>query len=434
MLGTSARRLTAGIAGLAVALGLVGLVGPVASAAEDTVLGDLSVPATGDLDSFLMLTTPALCPVDPLEEAPGRVKAFVTGSGLSSPNIVPVTNIGATEPFESGFRVQASKKLKTVFEEAGITAPSGQYVINLRCQSSNGGKVYGGFLTTIAITAGASPFSGTYAVVPPTPNGVATTTALTATPASPVKAGTPTVLKATITPASAGTVAGAVQFKDGATNLGEPVVVTDNVATAPSQTLAAGSHSLTAVFISSNTNTFLGSTSTASTFVVAGVPTISGTPAVGKSIGCSTSVGGTQTVAWLVNGTASTVKTKTVTVPASWASKSVVCRVTWAPGVVQSSAAKKVALGAKLVAKVKPKIGGTAKVGKVLTCAKGTWAPAATSYKYQWLRGTTVIKGKTTSTYKLVAADKKKTVSCKVTAVKAGYVSGLAAAPGKKIS
>ncbi|RYG57010.1 MAG: hypothetical protein EON56_03215 [Alphaproteobacteria bacterium] len=76
---------------------------------------------------------------------------------------------------------------------------------------------------------------------------------------------------------------------------------------------------------------------------------------------------------------------------------------------------------------------GTAKVGRILTCSKGTWSPAATSYKYQWFRGTTALRGKVASTYKTVAADKGKLVTCKVTALKTGYTSGLAAATARKI-
>ena len=105
---------------------------------------------------------------------------------------------------------------------------------------------------------------------------------------------------------------------------------------------------------------------------------------------------------------------------------------------------------------------GTAKVGKNLTAAKGSWSPSsvtatyqwlrdgkaikgatAAKYKlvaadagkpgtwkpkgvklsYQWLRGGKSIKGATKSTYKLVKADKKKQISVKVTGTKAGYTT-----------
>lgn len=432
MLGNFSRRFVAGFAGLAVAVGTFGLAAPSASAAE-VDLGDLIVsPTTGPSTSYLNLTTPEPCPT-----GTANFKVSLNGPGITSTadnNLNGVTSYSVATPAPSGpgVTVEAVNTLKDLFQANGVTAPAGKYVINFRCQNSNGGTIFGDFLATINVVASATAFEGTYTYVPPTSAGVATTTTLAATPASPVKAGTTTTLRATV---SASTATGTVQFKDGAANLGAPVAVTNGVATKAAVALAAGSHSLSAVFTSSNTGAFLSSTSAATTFVVAGVPVVTGTSQVGKVVGCSTSAGATQTVLWLVNGAATSVTAKTVTVPAVWASKSIACRVTFKQGAnsaVQTSAAKKVALGAKLVAKVKPKVSGTPKVGKVLTCTKGTWTPAATSYKYQWLRGTKVISSKVK--YKAVKADKGKKVTCKVTAVRPGYVSGLAAATARKVS
>ena len=72
----------------------------------------------------------------------------------------------------------------------------------------------------------------------------ATSTTLTATPTSPQPSGTQVTLKATVSPAKAGTV----QFLDGTADLGSPVTVsggTASLATTP----AAGSHSFSAVFV-----------------------------------------------------------------------------------------------------------------------------------------------------------------------------------------
>ncbi|MGH3815033.1 MAG: Ig-like domain-containing protein [Pseudonocardiaceae bacterium] len=95
----------------------------------------------------------------------------------------------------------------------------------------------------------------------------ATSTALTTSPASPVAQGTEVTLTATITPATA---AGTVQFKDGTTNLGDPVAVSNGTASGSTSALAAGSRSLTAVFTPSNPTTFGPSTSPMVTFVVTG--------------------------------------------------------------------------------------------------------------------------------------------------------------------
>lgn len=100
----------------------------------------------------------------------------------------------------------------------------------------------------------------------------ATATALTTSPASPVAQGTPVALTATVTPAAA---AGTVQFKDGATNLGNPVVVSNGTALGTTSSLPAGSRSLIAVFTPANPAAYAPSTSPAVTFVVTGVPATS---------------------------------------------------------------------------------------------------------------------------------------------------------------
>ncbi len=93
----------------------------------------------------------------------------------------------------------------------------------------------------------------------------ATSTALTTSPASPVAQGSTVTLTATVTPSTA---AGTVQFKDGTTNVGNAVNVTNGTASGATSTLAAGSHQLTAVFTPTNAATFSPSTSPAVTFVV----------------------------------------------------------------------------------------------------------------------------------------------------------------------
>lgn len=73
----------------------------------------------------------------------------------------------------------------------------------------------------------------------------ATSTALTTSPASPVAYGTPVTLTVTIAPATA---PGTVQFKDGTTNLGNPVMVVNGTAVGSTSKLAVGTRSLTATF------------------------------------------------------------------------------------------------------------------------------------------------------------------------------------------
>ncbi|MBM4510021.1 hypothetical protein GS421_17755 [Rhodococcus hoagii] len=61
-------------------------------------------------------------------------------------------------------------------------------------------------------------------------------------------------------------LAGSVQFKDGATNIGVPVAVVNGTATAQTSFTTAGSHSITAVFTGSTG--FKSSTSSAQTVTV----------------------------------------------------------------------------------------------------------------------------------------------------------------------
>src|SRR5918997_4595893 len=93
----------------------------------------------------------------------------------------------------------------------------------------------------------------------------ATTTGLSVSPVSPVVQGTRVTLTATITPATA---VGTVQFKDGTTNLGNPVVVVNGTASGTTSMLAVGSRQLTAVFIPSNPAAFSSSAAPVVTFVV----------------------------------------------------------------------------------------------------------------------------------------------------------------------
>ncbi|MCU1404490.1 MAG: hypothetical protein JWQ43_793 [Glaciihabitans sp.] len=76
-----------------------------------------------------------------------------------------------------------------------------------------------------------------------------------------------------------------------------------------------------------------------------------------------------------------------------------------------------------LTATPTPKITGTAKIGQTLKVTAGTWSPAPVTLKYTWLRGGTAISGATSSSYKLVAADKGKMITVKVTGSKSGYAT-----------
>ena len=88
--------------------------------------------------------------------------------------------------------------------------------------------------------------------------------------ANPVAVGSPVTLTSTVSPAAA---AGTVQFRDGGTNIGDPVTVSNGSASTTTTTLTAGSHQLTAVFTPTTATLYSASTSQAVTFVVAGAST-----------------------------------------------------------------------------------------------------------------------------------------------------------------
>ena len=69
----------------------------------------------------------------------------------------------------------------------------------------------------------------------------------------------------------------------------------------------------------------------------------------------------------------------------------------------------------------KPKISGSAKVGKTLKVKTGKWSPSSTKVSYQWKRNGKKISGAKKSSYKVKAADKGKRISVTVTGKASGY-------------
>ncbi|MFE7776618.1 hypothetical protein ACFU5O_22575 [Streptomyces sp. NPDC057445] len=164
-------------------------------------------------------------------------------------------------------------------------------------------------------------------------------------------------------------------------------------------------------------------------------PKITGTAQVGAKL---TAAQGTWAPAptsyayqWKANGTAITGATaSTYTVPASLLGKKLTVTVTarrsgHADGTA-TSAGVTVARGAAPKASKLPVITGTVKVGRTLTASRGTWAPAPTSYTYQWYANGTAITGATRSTLVLRSAQRGKKITVKVTAARTGHSSGSA--------
>jgi hypothetical protein len=77
-------------------------------------------------------------------------------------------------------------------------------------------------------------------------------------------------------------------------------------------------------------------------------------------------------------------------------------------------------------ATVRPTLAGTATVGHGLSVRRGTWTSSPTSYRYQWLRDGVAIRGAVATTYRLPASMRGHLISCRVSALRAGYATGLA--------
>jgi hypothetical protein len=192
-----------------------------------------------------------------------------------------------------------------------------------------------------------------------------------------------------------------------------------------------GNHQIKCRVTASNFAGPTSATSTATTIQAkpanTALPTISGTPVAGHNLTCNNGTWtGTAPIEyshqWLRNNVAiSGATSATYMVKAADVGKQLKCRVT-AGNELGSTMATSAATTIKTppANTVAPKITGTPKVGKTLTCTKGTWTGSAPiTYKYQWLRNGSPIAGSTAATYVAKAADQSKMISCKVTATNA---------------
>jgi hypothetical protein len=131
--------------------------------------------------------------------------------------------------------------------------------------------------------------------------------------------------------------------------------------------------------------------------------------------------GGTSpiTVAGLTNGTAYTFKVAAVDAAGNLSAQSAASNSITPSSGVQT-----------LTNTVTPTITGSGVVGQTLSATTGTWSATPDSYTYQWNRAGVAISGATAATYALVSADGGTTVTCTVTAVKAGYASATVTTAG----
>lgn len=125
-----------------------------------------------------------------------------------------------------------------------------------------------------------------------------------------------------------------------------------------------------------------------------------------------------------VNNSAGTITyTGAGTVKLSWQSRAAAADSTGEAGFSGTARATVTSPATAAFAKVgTPKVSGTAKVGGTLSVSSvGAWSPAPTSATYQWYRSGAAISGATRSSYQLVAADRGKKITVRVTGQRAGY-------------
>ncbi|MFC7765695.1 CAP domain-containing protein [Leucobacter soli] len=69
----------------------------------------------------------------------------------------------------------------------------------------------------------------------------------------------------------------------------------------------------------------------------------------------------------------------------------------------------------------RPKVSGTAKVGRTLTAKASGWSPKPSKIRYQWYRNGKAISGATKTKYRLKSADAGKKITVRVAPTRTGY-------------
>ena len=94
--------------------------------------------------------------------------------------------------------------------------------------------------------------------------------------------------------------------------------------------------------------------------------------------------------------------------------------------VVTAPVATRPALKAAPKLRARPKLTGRARVGRTLTCTRGTWTGSPTRFAFTWTRGLRVVGHGPTHVVR--AADRGQVLRCTVTARNAGGASMAAGA------
>ncbi|SDJ46986.1 Ig-like domain (group 3) [Frankineae bacterium MT45] len=194
-----------------------------------------TAPRAGDTTATLYAFTPKA------GVAPGSFGGDPLSSSTSYPVAGAPASISTTLPVVSGTSDDNSLAGYIAGRQNTDTSTTdgygNLYELRLRTNKSQASSPAAYDAVDIEVTG------STWQVVYPAPSVTATTTLLTASPAS-ASQGDAVTLTATVSPS----VSGTVQFKDGTTALGAPVALVGSVATLPTSFATVGNHALSAVF------------------------------------------------------------------------------------------------------------------------------------------------------------------------------------------
>ena len=225
--------------------------------------------------------------------AQGVAPASWSNDQLTAPTVFP--NTSAPSPVNS-LTVPVASGVDGDFAIADLIAdfPNKSTVdgyanlYELRLVTSPGGVSRNYYRADIQVDSTA----GTWTVIYPVGGPATTTTSLAANPASPQKVGTAVTLSATVLPAAGG----AVEFFDGTTDLGAGSYNASTGVASLSVTPTAGNHSYTAKFTPADATAYSGSTSAALAFTVNALTATSTTLSVSPASGTKGDASGNLTV------------------------------------------------------------------------------------------------------------------------------------------
>lgn len=251
------KRLLSIAAAGALATGAVVTIGVgTAQAAFPADPGQLTLtPATGNESTGLTATLSEACPA-----GSQALVGYISGPGVTEAQGI----IQSSRPVATSF--QMSGIFKDAFVSAGLSAPTGTFTVRIACLGADFFTETGSFVQTVNFTPRAGANNATYVTVVP---AAPTSTVLTQNNASGSFGDS-----VTFTADATDGVAGSVQFKDGAANLGSPQAVNaSGVAGFTTTTLDVGTHPITAVFTPTNTAAFNPSTSNGVSHAVSAITT-----------------------------------------------------------------------------------------------------------------------------------------------------------------